>query len=217
MRLYLDSADVKALEPLLKTGVFYGITTNPSVLRAANVRPSGFAALADWALGRGAKELYFQAWGENPKALYEWGKILAGISTRVVVKLPATSEGLEAASKLGHEGIHTCITAVYAPFQALLAASVGAAYVAPYLGRMNDAGRDGHGLIAQMAAALRFSGSSTEVLAASVRKAEDVATLAANGVRCVTLSPAVAETLFQEPLTLEAARAFEEAAKETGT
>lgn len=214
MRLYLDSADRSALEPLLQTGVFYGVTTNPSVLRTAGVRPSGFVPFADWAFGKGAKELYFQAWGESAKALYEWGKTLAGISTRVVVKLPATQPGLEAASRLAVEGIRTCITAVYTPFQALLAASAGAAYVAPYLGRMNDAGRDGHGAICQMATALRATGSSTEILAASVRASEDLATLAANGVRCVTLAPAVAATLFQEPLTLEAARAFEAAAKE---
>ncbi|MCL6526256.1 MAG: hypothetical protein K6T57_05160 [Thermaceae bacterium] len=214
MRLYLDSADRAALEPLLETGVFYGITTNPSVLRTAGVRPSGFVPFADWALGKGARELYFQAWGENTRALYEWGKTLAGISTRVVVKLPATREGLEAAQRLAAEGIRTCITAVYAPFQALLAAAVNAAYVAPYLGRMNDAGRDGLGAIQQMAAALKATGSATEILAASVRSSEDLTRLATHGVRCVTLAPAVAATLFQEPLTLKATQVFEAAAKE---
>ncbi|MER3553387.1 MAG: transaldolase [Meiothermus sp.] len=214
MRLYLDSADVKALEPLLQTGVFYGITTNPTVLRTARVRPREFVSFADWAFGKGAKELYFQAWGGTPESLYSRGKTLARISTKVVVKLPATQPGLEAASKLSAEGVRTCITAVYAPFQALLAASSGAAYVAPYLGRMNDAGRDGHGSIAQMARALGAVGSATEILAASVRRGEDVAILAENGVCCITLSPAVAGTLFQEPLTLEATQAFENAAKE---
>jgi transaldolase len=81
---------------------------------------------------------------------------------------------------------------------------------------MNDAGRDGHAMIAQMAEALRRTEGPSEILAASVRTPEDVAGLAQHGVGHITLAPGVAARLFQEPLTLEAARAFEEAAKELG-
>jgi len=105
---------------------------------------------------------------------------------------------------------------VYSPFQAVLAASVQAAYAAPYLGRMNDAGRDGHAMIARMSEALRNTGSSTAILAASIRGPEDVERLARNGIGCITLSPAVAEMLFDEPLTAAAVKAFESAAKECG-
>lgn len=214
MRLYLDSAQTSLIEPLLKTGVFYGVTTNPLILREAKMQISQLAEFADWVFGLGAKEVYFQSWGDDQAALYQHGQQLARISTKVLVKLPATRAGLEAAARLAKDGVRTCITAVYTAFQVLLAASVDAAYVAPYLGRMNDAGRDGHAQIAQMAEALRNTGSSTEILAASVRNTEDVARLAQNGVRCITLSPTVAGQLFQEPLTLEATRAFEAAAKE---
>lgn len=214
MRFYIDSAQKSAIEPLLKTGVFYGVTTNPLILHETNVRTGQLAEFADWVFGLEAREVYFQSWGGDPASLYQHAQQLARISTKVVVKLPATQEGLSAAAKLTKDGIRTCITAVYTPYQVLLAASVGAAYVAPYLGRMNDAGRDGHASIAQMAQALHSTGSATEILAASVRSPEDAARLAQAGVRCITLSPAVAQQLFQEPLTLGATQAFEAAARE---
>jgi len=214
MKLYIDSADATIVESLMKTGVFFGVTTNPVILKESGVRLAQLAEFADRVLGLGAKKIFFQSWGQDGAAFHQHGMRLADISTKVVVKLPATREGLEAAARLSGEGIRTCITAVYSPFQALLASSAGAAFVAPYLGRMNDAGRDGHAMIGQMAGALRHTESPTEILAASVRTPEDVARLAQHGVCHITLSPAVAGMLFQEPLTLEASRVFEEAAKD---
>lgn len=214
MRLYLDSADLERLSPLLETGIFYGVTTNPLLLREAGLRKGQLAAFAEGVLGQGAREVYLQSWGAETRQLLEQGRELARLDPRVVVKLPATREGLSAASRLAAEGVRTCVTAAYAPFQALLAAAAGAAYVAPYLGRINDSGREGHAVIAQMARALRQIGSSTEILVASVRSTADLASLAQAGVRCATVPPNIAEQLFQEPLTLEATRSFEAAASE---
>jgi transaldolase len=214
MRFYIDSAEVSLLEPLLKTGVFHGVTTNPLILRQAGVATKQLSTLTDRVFALGARELFLQSWGEDVVSLHAQGQMLARFSEKVVVKLPATREGIEAAARLSKGGVRVCITAVYAPFQALLAASVGAEYVAPYLGRMNDAGRDGLRMIGQMSEALRGTGSSCEILAASVRTPEDVARLSERGVRCITVSPAVAEKFFQEPLTLEAAKAFAAAARE---
>jgi transaldolase len=216
MKLYIDSADRTVVEALMKTGVFHGVTTNPLILKAGGIRLAELGDFADRVFGLGAKEIFFQSWGRDASAFHQHGLKLADIGSKVVVKVPATREGLEAAARLSCEGIRTCVTAVYSPFQALLAAAAGAAFVAPYLGRMNDAGRDGHGMIAQMAEALRHTESATEILAASVRRPEDIAKLAQHGVCHITLSPAVAGTLFQEPLTLEAAKAFQEAAVELG-
>lgn len=223
MRFYIDSADLPSIESLMKTGVFHGVTTNPLILQAAGVRLAGLTDLAKRLFDLGAKELFLQSWGGDGRALYERGLQLARMDDtngsdeadgRITVKLPATREGMEAAARLAKGGVRTCITAVYAPFQALLAASAGAAYAAPYLGRMNDAKRDGYALIARMTETLAKMESPCDILAASVRSVEDVAELAGNGVRCITLSPPVAEELFREPLTIEAAAAFEAAAKE---
>jgi len=217
MRLYLDSADLGQVIPLLQTGVFYGVTTNPLILRQNKVRMSQLGGFAKAVLGNGARELFLQSWGADAQALLEHGQSLAQMDGRIVVKLPATREGLSAASRLAGEGVRTCITAVYTPFQALLASAVGAAYVAPYLGRINDAGRDGYAIISKMAQSLRAIGSSTEILAASIRSSADLVTLAQEGVRCITFSTAIAERLFQEPMTLEATLAFEQAAQEVAS
>ena len=214
MRLYLDSADLESVLPLLQTGVFYGVTTNPLILRESSTRMSELQNFAKAVLEAGAKEVYFQSWGEDADTLLQRGRELYAIDGRVIVKLPVTREGLTAAAKLAEDGIKTCITAVYTPFQALLASSVHAAYVAPYLGRINDSGRDGYAIITKMAQSLHQINSPTEILAASIRSSADLVTLAQDGVRCITFSTSIAERLFQEPMTLEATRAFEEAALE---
>ncbi len=216
MRLFLDSANLARLQPLLGTGVFYGVTTNPLILKESGLSVVELPTFTKAALQAGAREVYLQAWGRQSEALYRCGQSLAAIDGRVVVKLPATQEGLSAASRLAAEGVRTCITAVYTPFQALLAAAVGATFVAPYLGRINDAGRDGYAIIAKMAEALRRTGSATEILAASIRSTADLVTLAQEGVRCITFSTQIAERLFQEPMTLEATLAFEQFMQEVG-
>ncbi len=214
MKLYIDSADISVIKSLMKTGVFYGVTTNPLILRNSGISPDLLPGFVERVSSLGAGEVYLQSWGENAEVLRRHGRILADIGDNVVIKLPVTREGLEAAAGLSGDGVRICVTAVYAPFQALLGASIGARYVAPYLGRMNDAGMDGHAMIAQMSAALRNTDCATEILAASVRRPEDLAVLARNGVGRVTLSPAVAEMLFSESLAAEAAKAFEAAAEE---
>lgn len=214
MRLFLDSANLSRVQPLLKTGVFYGVTTNPLILKESGLPIAELPSFTQAVLQAGARAVFLQAWGCQTENLYQCGRFLASIDGRVVVKLPATQEGLSAASRLAAEGVHTCITAVYTPFQALLASAVGATFVAPYLGRINDSGRDGYAIIAKMAESLKRTDSRTEILAASIRSAADLVTLAQEGVRCITFSVPIAERLFQEPMTLEAAEAFEQAIQE---
>lgn len=214
MRLYLDSARLEELLPLLDSGVFYGVTTNPLLWQAANLLPSEASRFAHKVIARGAQEVYFQSHGQTATQLLDRGRELAQIDGRVVVKLPATREGLEAASHLSSEGVRTCVTAVYTSYQVLLASAVRATYVAPYLGRLNDAGRDGYDLVAHMAQALRQIGSPTQVLAASIRSTADLFTLAQSGVKHITFSPSIAHRLFMDPMTLEATQAFESAAEE---
>ncbi|MCS7057490.1 MAG: hypothetical protein NZ849_09115 [Meiothermus sp.] len=214
MRLYLDSARLSELQPLLGSGVFHGVTTNPLLLQEAGLGAAGLPGFARAVFQAGAKEVYLQAWGTSAEVLYRCGLSLAGLDGRVVVKLPATWEGLSAAGRLVLEGVRVCITAAYLPHQALLASAVGADFVAPYLGRINDSGQDGYTTIGRMSDLLRGIGSKTEILAASVRSIADVVALAQRGVRHVTLPLQVAHRLFQEPLTLEAARQFERAMEE---
>ena len=209
MKFFIDSADYGVIRTLIRVGVFSGVTTNPTILKASKITKSDFHALAKSVIALGAREVFFQSWGNNADALVENGRFLFNDDPQIVVKVPCTREGIEASARLSREGIKTCVTAVFSAHQVLLAAAAGAAYVAPYLGRMNDAGRDGHGLIAQMADALQKSGGKTQILAASIRDLDDIVKLAQASVRCVTLSPTIAGELFDDSLTLESTARFE--------
>ncbi len=215
LRFLIDSADRAVWARLMPLGVFCGVTTNPVLLQAAGVPcdlPS-IAALVAQALDLGAGEVHAQTWGGSTQAYVEHGRALAAISPKVVVKIPVTAEGASAAAVLRREGARVTMTAVYTVAQALAASALGAEYAAPYLGRMNDAGRDGFGDIARMAEALRKHGSPTRLLVASLRGPADVARLAGEGLDTFTLGPKPAAGLFEDDLTRQAAEAFEAAAQ----
>ena len=207
MRLFLDSADAAAHERWLATGMFHGITTNPTILRRAGL-PSEIGAIRDLAgaaFQRGAREVQAQVWGGTVEAYRDTGEAIAGIDPRMVVKLPATEAGLAAARHLIGSGARVTITAVYAPHQALAAAAIGAHYVAPYLGRMGDAGLDAKAAIEAM---LGVAGPM-RVLVASIRSAADVSALVAQGCDTLTFGEGVAEEMVADPLALAATDVFE--------
>jgi transaldolase len=213
-RLFLDTADIKEWEELLPTGIFHGVTTNPTLLERAG-QPCTIAnlhVLAQKALHL-SDEFMCQAWGSSAEELYQCGMALS-LPRRdcIVVKVPVTLEGTKAASLLIQSGVRVCLTACYHPKQAMIASSIGAEYIAPYLGRMTDAGQNGSDACLQMQAITRGMQSPTRILVASIREAQTMVDLAANGMETFTFSPAVARELFVEPLTDEAAAVFEAAA-----
>lgn len=210
MRYYLDSADRAAVCTLLDLGVFSGVTTNPTLMAKAGLHydelPAFYAALVE----AGAGEVFVQAAGTTADAIEEHGRLLAAIGDRAVVKVAATPAGLQASTRLARSGIPVLVTAVYTVAQAVAASRVPAAYIAPYVGRLADAGRDGVAIVTAMQAALR--GSATQVLAASIRSVDVVDALAVVGVDTVSVSPDLAGAMLSEPATLAAAEAFEVAA-----
>jgi transaldolase len=127
----------------------------------------------------------------------------------IVPKIPATREGLVAAAKLSQDGIPVTLTAAYALEQALWASQLGVAYVAPYLGRLEDAGHDGLGLIAKMQNLItRNPNNKTRLLVASVRSRQAFLALLELGVGSITVPPALLPKLLDHTETLEAERAF---------
>jgi len=219
LQLLLDSADPLAWQEWMATGLFQGITTNPTLLRRAGLPctlPS-LAALSRRAFALGAQELHLQAWGADGPSLAACGQALAALEpAAVLVKLPITRAGLEAARSLMADGIRVTFTACYEVHQVLLAAAVGATYIAPYLGRIHDQGRDGLAELAAMQRALEGVGSPTRLLVASLRQPAELAALAAGGLDCFTLSPAVAAALFAVEATQQAAAGFEADAAAAG-
>lgn len=213
LRLFLDSADRDDWQTWLPTGLFHGVTTNPSLLRRAGVScdwPS-LAELCAQALAAGCRELHLQTWGSRAAVLVERGQALAALAPgQVVVKVPVTQEGAVAARALITAGIPVTFTACYEVQQVLVAAALGAGYIAPYLGRISDLGRNGRAEIIAMQQALQGLGSSTRLLVASVREPMELAALAAAGLNTFTISAAVARGLFSSAATAAAAEAFEQ-------
>ena len=215
MRLYLDTADRAAAEGLLATGLFAGVTTNPTILRRASQGVEDIADIYRWALDAGAREVFFQAWGEDTATLVKRGTELRSLGDEVVVKLVASRAGAAACAALAADGVPTLLTAVYDPVQAVVAAAAGATYIAPYLGKLQEAGRDAIGDITAMQQLLSNTGSSTKILLASIREVASIVELARHGVDCFTMGPGVAEQLFTDELTAQAVQIFEDAVRET--
>jgi transaldolase len=211
VRLYLDTADSAAAESLLATGLFAGVTTNPTILQRAGLGVADIPDVYRWATAAGAREVFFQAWGEDTATLVQRGRELRDLGEEVVVKLVASRAGTAACAKLAARGIPTLLTAVYDPGQAIVAAAAGATYIAPYLRRLTAAGRDGSGDVLAMHELLAATGSTTKVLLASIPDVPSMVALARHGVDCFTMAPAVAEEFFADELTAEADRTFERA------
>lgn len=213
-RFFLDTADTREWELLLPTGMFHGITTNPTLLERANepCNISNIHRLARTALAS-SDEFMCQAWGETSKLLYECGmKLTEPARDRIVVKVPVTELGVQAATKLIQSGCRVCLTACYDRKQALIAAAVGAEYLAPYVGRMTDAGKNGVEECLSMQEIVTGLHSDTRILVASIRDVNTMVELATSEMDTFTFSPEVARDLFLEPLTREAAFMFEKAA-----
>ena len=217
-RFFLDTADVREWEELLPLGIFHGVTTNPVLLERAGVpcTVEATTSLAKTAFDLGAREFMIQSWGGSADALeskaLELCDALGRRSDDLVVKVPVTAEGTRAASALVRQGVRVCLTACYDSSQALVAVASGAEYLAPYVGRMSDAGKDGQLECVHMQQIVDGLGGSTRIFAASIRDAQTLASLAAAGLDSFTFSPAVARELFADPLTAAAAADFERAA-----
>lgn len=215
MDLYLDTADVAAWRALMPTGLFTGITTNPLLAHRAGLSYPAINWLDMAGLGAelGAKELHVQVYGpadgyaDFAAQIYEAGA-KAGIDT--VVKIPLTEAGIRAAAGVKALGGKILMTACYSAKQMLVARALGADYIAPYFGRMDEAGLPAFEIMSQMWEAAK--GGPTRILVASLRSTDQVMELAAAGHDCFTVSPDVARAFLSDKMTDAAAEAFEEAA-----
>jgi transaldolase len=213
LRFMLDSADLKHWEEWLPTGLFYGVTTNPLLLEQAHVpcQIETLKMLASVAFELGVQEVQLQAWGGTLEAYLQNGEDLASLDPRVVVKIPITKIGVTAAAQMIRQGVRVTLTGVDAVPQVLIAAALGAEYAAPYLGRIHGSGRNGCEELGAMQRSLSGVDSSTRLLVASIRRVEDIAALAAQGLNTFTFSSAIAAQFFEVPATLKAAEEFEQA------
>jgi transaldolase len=205
MQLFLDTTDVAVLKTLVATGLVDGVTTNPTLI-AKSGRPMLEVIAEICALVEGPVSAEVAATGVD--GMVAEGRRLASIAPNVVVKVPLTREGLVAVQAVAADGIRTTVTLCFSANQALLAAKAGAAYISPFVGRLDDAGEDGMQLIHDIRAVYDNYAFDTEILAASIRTPEQVQSAAIAGADCCTVSPGVFEALFKHPLTEKGLQQF---------
>jgi transaldolase len=215
LRLYIDSSDRADWEHFLPSGLFYGVTTNPKLLYQAGIpcTVNNLAGLAETAFALGAQEIHLQVWGAETAPMLALGRELAAVDPRVSVKVPITQAGILVARQLIAEGAKVTLTAMHAAVQMLPVIALGAAYAAPYMGRMSDAGFDGPDEVIAMQQMINHLQSPTRLLVASIRRLADLSTLARSGVDTFTLLPPLLQELLNNPLTIKAADEFEEKAR----
>jgi transaldolase len=198
MKIFIDSGNLREIESLAPLGILDGVTTNPSLLARESGDPRAIVRqICRLVQGPVSAEVVAT---DAPGMIAE-GRELAAIDEHVVVKVPFTREGVKATRVLADEGLRVNVTLIFSATQALFAAKVGASYVSPFVGRLDDIASDGMGLIRQIVEIFRHSDFATEVLVASVRSPMHIVDAARMGAHVCTCPAAVIEACFKHPLT----------------
>ena len=198
MKLFIDTGNLKEIERLVPLGIIDGITTNPSLL----AKESGdyrelLKRICQLVQGPTSAEVV----ETEAQAMIKQGRDLAKIDPWIVVKVPLTRDGIQACKALSSEGIKVNVTLCFSAAQALLAAKVGATYISPFVGRLDDVATPGMELIRDIVDIYGNYDFKTEVLVASTRSPMHIVEAARLGADICTCPPAVIDSLFNHPLT----------------
>ena len=198
MRFFIDTGSVAEVEEIAAWGILSGATTNPSLLAKEKGDPGDIIRrICDLVGGPVSAEVV----SDDAAAMIEEGHALAKLHEHVVVKVPFSSAGLAATRALSGEGIRVNMTLVFSANQALLTAQAGAAYASCFMGRLDDISIDSSKVVEEIVATLRPGGTTTEVLAASIRHPEHVVTAARLGCEVATVPAKVFRQMLDHPLT----------------
>jgi transaldolase len=198
MKLFIDSGNLKEIESLVPLGIIDGITTNPSLLAKEG---GDYRALLKRICQTVQGPTSAEVVATDVDGMLREGRDLATIDEHIVVKVPFTKAGVQACRTLSSEGIRVNVTLVFSPTQALLAAKVGATYVSPFVGRLDDIATSGMSLIGEIVEIFQNYTFGTEVLVASTRHPIHIVEAARLGADICTCPAAVIEALFKHPLT----------------
>jgi transaldolase len=198
MKFFIDSGNIREIQSLVPLGIIDGVTTNPSLLAKESGDPRAIVReICRLVQGPVSAEVV----ATEADGMIAEGRELAAIDEHVVVKVPFTREGVKATKALSSEGYRVNVTLIFSATQALLAAKVGAAYVSPFVGRLDDIASDGMGLIKQIVEVYSHYDFGTEILVASVRHPMHIVEAARMGADVCTCPPSVIEACFKHPLT----------------
>jgi transaldolase len=214
MKFFVDTADVNEIRELAETGLLDGVTTNPSLIAKSGrnfietIRE--ICALVDGPVSAEVAAL-------DAETMLAEGRKLAGIAENVAVKVPLTWDGLKTCRALAEAGIMVNVTLCFSANQALLAAKAGAAFISPFIGRLDDVGEDGMNLIRDIRTIYdNYPDLGTEILAASIRHPRHVTDAALAGADVATVPPVVLKQIVNHPLTDKGLAQFVADWKKTG-
>ena len=200
MKIFLDTANLESIKKFNDMGLLDGITTNPSLMSKEGGNPKDIMEEITKII---KGDVSLEVVSTEYSGMIEEGKRLRQYGKNVVVKVPMTPDGLKACKHLTSEGIPVNVTLIFSPNQALLAAKSGAKYVSPFIGRLDDIGKDGMNLIRDIKKIFDNyqDDFKTQILVASIRHPIHVVDAAKIGAHVVTLPPAVLDKMLQHPLT----------------
>ncbi len=198
MKFFVDTGNLDDIKRLVPLGIVDGVTTNPSLMAKEKGDPAEIIrTICRTVQGPVSAEVI----ATDADGMIAEGKALAAIDPHVVVKVPFTPAGVRATKVLAEAGHRVNVTLIFSPTQALIAAKVGAAYISPFVGRLDDIATDGMETVRQIIEIYRNYDFNTEVLVASVRHPMHIVEAARMGADVCTCPPAVIEACFKHPLT----------------
>jgi transaldolase len=198
MKLFVDTGNLKEVEAFAQLGILDGVTTNPSLLaKEAGDYRQILKQICQTVRGPVSAEVV----ATDTAGMLREGRDLALIDEHIVIKVPFTKDGVRACKTLASEGHRVNVTLIFSAAQAWLAAKVGAAYVSPFVGRLDDIGATGMNLVREIVDIFDNSELTTEVLVASVRNPIHIIEAARTGADVATVPAAVIEQCFKHPLT----------------
>jgi len=205
MKFFIDTANIDEIKEGISLGMVDGVTTNPTLVAKEK---KGFDEIIKDILAIVDGPVSLEAVSLDAAGIFKEGKKLAKLGSNVVVKVPLTTEGLKATRRLAAEGIRVNQTLIFSPLQALMAAKAGAAYVSPFVGRLDDVSHDGLELVDQIITIFDNYGFETEIIVASVRHPLHVLEAAMMGADIATIPFKVIAQLAKHPLTDKGIEAF---------
>jgi transaldolase len=205
MKIFLDTADVAEIRELAATGLVDGVTTNPS-LAAKTGRDYADSLKEICAIIPGSVSA--EVLSTDLDGMLKEGRSVAKIAPNITIKVPSTWDGMKACRALANDGHTVNVTLCFSPVQAMLAAKAGATFISPFIGRVDDVGEDGMGLIRDIRTIYDNYGFKTEILAASIRTVSHVREVALSGADIATMPGEIFKKLMSHPLTDKGLAAF---------
>ena len=200
MKIFLDTADVSLIGPAYDTGLLDGVTTNPSlILKSGRQLQEVIQEIST--IFSELESISAEVVADTAEEMLSQAKKYYTIKPNVTIKVPCTVEGLKACKFLSNVGIKTNVTLVFSVAQAILASKAGATYISPFVGRWMDNSIDGIELIKNIRKAFDYSGTSTQILAASLRDVRQVEQSALAGADVVTIPPVVFWAMYKNIMT----------------